>query len=578
MKNRYKIFILAAAVMCLGGCQQENSEKDVSITLADGASYSDGNGVVINDDSVSITQPGRYILKGKLTDGQITVNSPGNIELVLDGVNVSNSTGPAIYALSGSIDMYLNKDTENTFSDGAEYALLDSEGEPDAAFFCSDGLTIDGEGNIKVVGNHADAIAGKDDIVIDGGNFTLEAKGYGIKGKDSLTINGGSFELDTDGNGLGSSKGKVVINDGKTHINTGGKAVKGETDLEINGGSFDITASDDALHSNGTALINGGTFAINTEDDGVHAEEELVINDCDLKISNSNEGIEGHTITINGGSLDILSADDGLNAAAPDSGSQEDMPSPPDRGNWSEDMPRNAVPPDNNGERGGMPENMPTDFPRNDMPARQGHQRENTEGVPDFHGGMGGKMDSDESCEITINGGSIKVSSGGDGIDSNGDILINGGSVTVFGPENSGNAALDFGGKLDYNGGELLALGMSGMAQSPSEDSSQAYSIMYNSDIYAKDTPIEIRNNTTGETLTSITSPKSFSSVVYGSEKISENDVVEIRINGETAVSLQMNAKNVTSGTPSREGGMRMGGRHREDFTAAAEQTAQQNR
>lgn len=62
----------------------------------------------------------------------------------------------------------------------------------------------------------------------------------------------------------------------------------------------------------------------------------------------------------------------------------------------------------------------------------------------------------------------------GDGLDSNGSITMTGGDVTVNGPVNGGNGAIDSAGSFDISGGTLLAIGSSGMAEAPDTSSEQA--------------------------------------------------------------------------------------------------------
>ncbi|MBQ9045406.1 MAG: carbohydrate-binding domain-containing protein [Oscillospiraceae bacterium] len=75
---------------------------------------------------------------------------------------------------------------------------------------------------------------------------------------------------------------------------------------------------------------------------------------------------------------------------------------------------------------------------------------------------------------LTVAGGSWYVNAGGDGLDSNGSIVNSGGSIEVYGAADNGNAAVDYG---DYNaswtvsGGEIIAVGMSGMAVTPTSGS-----------------------------------------------------------------------------------------------------------
>ena len=50
---------------------------------------------------------------------------------------------------------------------------------------------------------------------------------------------------------------------------------------------------------------------------------------------------------------------------------------------------------------------------------------------------------------------------------------MSGGVVHVDGPTNNGNGALDYNGTFDITGGELIAVGSSGMMQNVSSSSTQ---------------------------------------------------------------------------------------------------------
>ena len=50
-------------------------------------------------------------------------------------------------------------------------------------------------------------------------------------------------------------------------------------------------------------------------DDGVHAEGDLTVDKGTLKVTSAVEGVEGADISVNGGTVDIRSSDDGINAA-----------------------------------------------------------------------------------------------------------------------------------------------------------------------------------------------------------------------------------------------------------------------
>lgn len=79
---------------------------------------------------------------------------------------------------------------------------------------------------------------------------------------------------------------------------------------------------------------------------------------------------------------------------------------------------------------------------------------------------------TDYSFTLDIYGGDIYVDAeSGDGIDSNGTLTISGGKVEVFSTSSGDNAPLDSDGTFTITGGTVLAVGNSGMAQTPAAGS-----------------------------------------------------------------------------------------------------------
>ncbi|OCN04481.1 hypothetical protein A4S06_02375 [Erysipelotrichaceae bacterium MTC7] len=98
-----------------------------------------------------------------------------------------------------------------------------------------------------------------------------------------------------------------------------------------------------------------------------------------------------------------------------------------------------------------------------------------------FPGGPGSDRFSSSTGTLLITGGNILVNAEGDGIDVNGDATIAGGEILVYGPTNDGNGALDYDGTFLVNGGSLVAYGSSGMALNISSTSTLP-SVMINLD------------------------------------------------------------------------------------------------
>ena len=126
---------------------------------------------------------------------------------------------------------------------------------------------------------------------------------------------------------------------------------------------------------------------------------------------------------------------------------------------------------------------------------------------------------------LRFEGGYTVVNSGGDGLDSNGNIEQSGGRVVVFGPSDNGNGAIDYGdGKenaFTFTGGELLAVGSSGMMQTVTSDL-QSVAVRMNN-LSAK-TNVYLLDEK-GNCLVAFQTPKSISSIVFASAGLSVQSV-----------------------------------------------------
>ena len=374
----------------------------------------DSNDITLTK-SIEITKDGTYTLTGTISDGLIYINTDGNVKLILNGVSITNSKGPAIYVENAkTLEIETVKGTTNTLTDGSTYSGYDTSIV--GTIYSSDDLILSGEGTLKVISNNEDAIVSKDDLKITSGSYKIDATDDGIRCKDSVEITGGSFTINAKGDGIkatndtDSSKGFILISGGTFNINSvndglqaetelkitngtfnikttgnpdndSAKGLKGGTLIEITGGTFNINSTDDSVHSNGDVTINNGEFVIESDDDGIHGDGLVEINGGTFNI-NAQEGIEGTYIKINDGTINIKATDDGINAA--------------------------------------------------------------------------NKSDK-YSVSVEINGGSITIVMGQgdtDGIDSNGNLYIKGGTINI-----TGQSAFDYDGEAKYTGGNLIVNG-----------------------------------------------------------------------------------------------------------------------
>ena len=478
------------------------------------ASYEASEAVTVDLSTVTgdytITTAGVYVFTGTLPDGSIVVNAgeEDKVQIVLSNASITNSDGPAIYAVAADkVFVTAEENTVNTLSDGSTYAVDAFGNNPDGAIFARCDLTINGTGSLAVNGNYKFGIVGKDDVVVTNVSLDVTSVSDGIVGKDSVSIGSGTISIVAGGDGIVSENsedataGSVLIDGGTITIQTGGsgadsaKGVKALAALVINGGDITIDAEDDALHSTTSVAITNGTLRLSSGDDGIHSDDLVAISGGEITISKSYEGIEGGTITVSGGTIDVTSSDDGFNAA----GGADSSAS--------------------NGPRG------------NDAFA------------------------VDTSKSLVISGGTITVNAEGDGLDSNGSLAISGGTIYVSGPTAANNGALDSGSTMTISGGTIIAAGSAGMAQTFDETSTQG-SISYTfTSAQQAGTTISLKD-ASGNVIVSFTAEKTFQNVIISAPGLTTGQSYSLYAGSTLAETITLSGVVTTIGSGNAAGGM----------------------
>jgi hypothetical protein len=277
------------------------------------------------------------------------------------------------------------------------------------------------------------------------------------------------------------------------------KALKAGSFLTIAGGSFTIDAQEDAVHSNTGVAITGGSLTISAGDDGIHADDSVYIGNGLITIETCYEGIEGMRIDIAGGEIDLTASDDGINVA----------------------------------------------------------------GGNDSSGGGRDMFAEVDGARFIISGGALNVNADGDGLDTNGSGYITGGMVTVSGPTNSGNGALDYNGVFEISGGTLIAVGSSGMAQAPSGGTTQL-SIAGNLDSAQTAGSALTLPDASGNTILSFTPNKAYQYVAFSSADLKVGETYSINVDSAAVQTVTLADTVTTFSLTGDTSGGRMGGGNRQ--------------
>ena len=513
------------------------------------------------------------------------------MQIVFDNVDITCASSAAVYVKSAEkVFVTLAEGSQNTLRNTDEYVAID-DNNIDAVIFAKSDLTLNGTGSLTIVSAEGHGIVSKDDLKITGGTYDITAAGHALSGKDSVRIADGTFILTAEKDGIHAEnaddeeKGYIYIADGDFTITSDGdgmdassivqiedgtfditagsgaanslkihesdmpgggmsqnierpdgesmpqmgekpdeesmsqmgekpdeesmpqmgekpdgenmpqdttsdesststKGIKAGGGMYLNGGTYQIDSADDSIHSNANITIADGTYTLATGDDGVHADDALTANGGTITVTESYEGLEGLTVTINDGTIDITARDDGINTA------------------------------------GGTDQS----------------------GFGTFGDHFKGMDSADDETEETtdnemwmeLNGGYIHILAGGDGVDSNGDLTINGGEIYIAGPSDNGNSAIDYGDRSSayMNGGTLVAIGSSGMAEGMSDSSKQeVLMVKLGEQMEAGDV---VLTDSEGNVIVSYTALKSYDCVIISTAEVESGATYTLITSGTT--------------------------------------------
>ena len=341
------------------GVKTSSLPSDITATI-------DGGHIVIN----SARSKTAYRVTGTCADGSLKIYSTKKFQIMLQNLNLTNPTGPAINIQSGkTVYMTLLNGTTNTLCDGTTYSapIIGSNGEEEdqkGTLFSEGQLIFNGEGTLNVTSLGGHGICSDDYIRIRCGNINIESAAKdGFRTKEKFIVGrtkaaSPTIKINATNNGIDCSEGTLTIEAGKLDITSGGEAIKVEyeeanpdptviPDAYIKGGYIKIVTTDEkssaikttrnytqtngvihaTVNGNGSKIVNcdgavlfedgklvgfanGTITADETSAGGIKSEGRIDIKGGTIAIGCTGRGSKGincnNDINMTGGSITLL--------------------------------------------------------------------------------------------------------------------------------------------------------------------------------------------------------------------------------------------------------------------------------
>ncbi len=531
----------------------------VSIQLNGTTASASSDSVKIDGSKVTITEEATYEISGKLNNGMLIVDAPetAKLQLIFKGVNITAETSAALYVLNADkVFLTLAEGTENTLANGGSFTAID-ENNIDGALFSKQDLTLNGAGSLTVTSPAGHGIVCKDDLVLTGGNYTVNSASHGLDANDSVRIANTNLTIDAGKDAIHAENtddaalGYIYISSGTIQGEAEGDGIAASSTLQIEGGTIDLlvgggsangskassdhfggfmgggpggmrpggsqsnTATTDesstsmkGLKAASGLLISNGNITIDSADDAIHSDASAIINGGTFTIASGDDALHAEeTLTVTAGTIAISECYEGLEALHIDvQGGDIQLKA-------SDDGLNAAGGTDQSGTTGG----------RDGM----------------FGGGMGGGrpdggggMSANSNGSIKISGGKLYINSSGDGIDANGTLEISGGHTTVVGPTQGDTATLDYDKSATISGGTFIGTGASGMAQTFSDSDQGVVAVSVGNQ--AAGTKILLKDQS-GKTILEHTPELNFAVVILSSPELQKGTTYTITVGSQSA-------------------------------------------
>ena len=232
---------------------------------------------VENDKTYTISEAGTYVFTGTAANSTIKVEADkeDKVQLVLDGLSITNDDFPAIYVVSCDKCFITTSEADSSLKVTGSF-VSDGDTNTDAVIYSKDDLVFNGTGMLDITSNSGNGISGKDDIKVTGGTYNIISALDAVEANDSIAVYDGNFTISSNKDGLHSEN-----------------------------------SDDDSV---GYIYIKNGTFNIKAKSDGIQATTYVQIDGGDITVQAS-EGIEATYVQINDGNINITASDDGINAS-----------------------------------------------------------------------------------------------------------------------------------------------------------------------------------------------------------------------------------------------------------------------
>lgn len=363
--------------------------------------------------------------------------------------------------------------------------------------------------------------SGKVRIVLDGMQMQNDAPAIQVLAADEVvivladgsenTLSGGATEPEDGPAGVISSKADLTIGGtGSLTVSAeGGNAIASSDGLAIIGGDITVDAADDGIHGKDYVVVAAGTLTISAGGDALQATNEedagrgyVYLSGGAIEVTKADKAIDAVSdVIVDGAQLSITSTGDSMEGASLLLAAGKAQIS-------SADDAVNAV----------------------------------SDAVHPW---------------LAVSGGEWTFFAEGDGVDSNGAGVIRDGTVTVFGPRNAGNGAIDVQDGLVMAGGVLWASGSQGMDEAPVTSSAQA-ALKFNGMQLQAGSEVGVLDSD-GNEVFALTVEKEASSVVFSSADVSAGKEYTLSVGGTqvaTAVAGEYSqAAGPGGGAPGMQGG-----------------------